>query len=234
MNIDLRGLGVRKMFFSGEPGASVPAIRQRIIDAFDVEVYDSGSMGEVAPWMHLGASANEPGVFVWQDLVYTEVCDPSTMRRAPYGEEGTPVDTTLERTSQPMIRLLSNDLTRWEAPDASRGRTYPFLPRGIYGRIDDMFQIRGENMHPNAIDDVVMSAEGYGGEHRIVITREGTMDELLVQVEFDSDRTSVARDVWVKRVGEDLRRVLGVGAKVVAVRAVDVRSHRLQGSARDR
>ncbi|MET0699569.1 MAG: AMP-binding protein [Mycobacterium sp.] len=215
--VDPRGLGLRKMFFSGEPGASVPAIRQRIIDAFDVEVYDSGSMGEVAPWMHLGASNNEPGVFAWQDLVYTEVCDPSTMRRVPYGAEGTPVYTTLERSSQPMIRLLSNDLTSWEAPDAARGRTYPFLPKGIYGRIDDMFQIRGENVHPNAIDEVVMSAEGYGGEHRIIISRGSAMDELLVQVEFDSARTSVVHDLFVKRVGEDLRHVLGVGAKVVTV-----------------
>lgn len=215
--IDPRGLGLRKMFFSGEPGASVPAIRQRIIDAFDVEVYDSGSMGEVAPWMSLGAASNEPGVFTWQDLVYTEVCDPATMKRVPYGSEGTPVYTTLERTSQPMIRLLSNDLTRWEAPDAARGRTYPFLPKGIYGRIDDMFQIRGENVHPNAIDEIVMRTEGYGGEHRIVISREKTMDELLVQVEFDPQRTTVAEDVWAKRVGEDLRTVLGVGAKVLTV-----------------
>jgi phenylacetate-CoA ligase len=174
-------------------------------------------MGEVAPWMHLGASRNEPGVFCWQDLVYTEVCDPPTMHRVPYGGEGTPVYTTLERTSQPMIRLLSNDLTSWEAPEPGRGRTYPFLPKGIYGRIDDMFQIRGENVHPNAIDEVVMSAEGYGGEHRIVISRDAAMDELLVQVEFDPQRTTVAQDVWVKRVGEDLRTVLGVGAKVVTV-----------------
>ena len=215
--IDPRGLGLRKMFFSGEPGASVPAIRQRIIDAFDVEVYDSGSMGEVAPWMHLGASLNEPGVFAWQDLVYTEVCDPATMKRVPFGSEGTPVYTTLERTSQPMIRLLSNDLTSWEAPDASRGRTYPFLPKGIYGRIDDMFQIRGENVHPNAIDEVVMSAEGYGGEHRIIISREAAMDELLVQVEFDLAKTTVTEELFIKRVGEDLRHVLGVGAKVTTV-----------------
>lgn len=215
--IDPRGLDLRKMFFSGEPGASVPAIRQRIIDAFDVEVYDTGSMGEVAPWMSLGASFNEPGVFCWQDLVYTEVCDPVSMFRVPYGSEGTPVYTTLERTAQPMIRLLSNDLTRWEAPDPARGRTYPFLPEGIRGRIDDMFQIRGENIHPNAIDDVVMRAEGYGGEHRIVISREATMDELLVQVEFDAEKTAVATDAWTKRVGEDLRTVLGVGAKVIAM-----------------
>ena len=216
-DIDPRGIGLRKMFFSGEPGASVPAIRQRIIDAFDVEVYDSGSMGEVAPWMHLGASSNEPGVFAWQDLVYTEVCDPDTMRRVPYGSEGTPVYTTLERTSQPMIRLLSNDLTRWEAPDAARGRTYPFLPKGIYGRIDDMFQIRGENVQPNAIDEVVMSADGYGGEHRIIISREAAMDELLVQSEFDPEQATVTEEAFLKKLSDDLRTVLGVGAKVVAV-----------------
>lgn len=215
--IDPRELGVRKMLFSGEPGASVPAIRDRIVDSFGVQVYDSGSMAEVAPWMHLGAAANEPGVFCWQDLVYTEVCDPDTMRRTPYGTEGTPVYTTLERTSQPMIRLLSNDLTRWEAPDAARGRTYPFLPKGIYGRLDDMFQIRGENVHPSAIDEVVMRAEGYGGEHRIVITRENVMDELCVQVEFDPSKTPLSEKRWVAEVSDSLRAVLGVGARVVAV-----------------
>ncbi len=216
-DLDPRDLGLRLMFFSGEPGASVPAIRQKIIDAFDVEVYDSGSMAEVAPWMSLGAARNEPGVFCWQDLVYTEVCDPGTLRRVPYGREGTPIYTTLERTSQPMIRLLSNDLTRWEAPDAARGRTYPFLPKGIYGRIDDMFQVRGENVHPSAIDEIVMRADGYAGEHRIVITRSSAMDELLVQVEYDAEKGVQAPDVWAKRVGEELRTVLGVGAQVLVV-----------------
>jgi phenylacetate-CoA ligase len=214
-DIDPRGLGLRKMFFSGEPGASVPAIRNRIVEAFEAEVYDSGSMAEVAPWMHLGASNNEPGVFAWQDLVYTEVCDPGTMRSNPYGSEGTPVYTTLERTSQPMIRLLSNDLTRWDAPDAGRGRTYPFLSKGIYGRLDDMFQVRGENVHPSAIDDVVMQAAGYGGEHRIVITRATAMDELVVQVEFDAAKSPVDEASWVDQVADSLRTMLGVGATVV-------------------
>ncbi len=216
-DIDPTSLGLKKMFFSGEPGASVPAIRQRIIDAFGVEVYDSGSMAEVAPWMHLGASKNEPGVFCWQDLVYTEVCDPTTFTRLPYGAEGTPIYTTLERTAQPMIRLLSNDLTRWEAPDPARGRTYPFLPNGIYGRIDEMFQIRGENVHPNAIDEVVMSVPGYAGEHRIVITRESAMDELVVQVEFDPAKAGMSDDAWIEHVSANLRTVLGVGATVIAM-----------------
>lgn len=212
--VDPADLGLRKLFFSGEPGASIPAIRARIVDAFQAEVYDSGSMAEVSPWMHLGAGSDEPGVFAWQDLVYTEVCDPVGLGRVEYGGEGTPVYTTLERTSQPMIRLLSNDLTRWEAPSPDRGRTYPFLPRGIYGRIDDMFTVRGENVYPSAIDDVVMAAAGYGGEHRIIISRESTMDTLVVQVEH--------KDVpdlpgWTAGIADRLRRVLGVGATIVPV-----------------
>ena len=215
--VDPAALGVRKFFFSGEPGASVPSVRQRIIDAFGAEVYDCGSMAEVSPWMHLGAAENAPGMLAWQDLVYTEVCDPVSHRRLPYGGEGTPVYTTLERTSQPMIRLLSNDLTTWEAPSAERGRTYPFLPKGIYGRIDDMFTIRGENIYPSAIDDVVMAAPGYGGEHRIVISRSDTMDVLTVQVEHASGLDERTVPSWADGISDRLRTVLGVGAVVVPV-----------------
>ena len=214
--VDPREFGTRIMFFSGEPGASVPAVRQRLEEAYGANVYDSGSMAEVSPWMALGESSESKGMLCWQDLVYTEVVSPTSLSRVAYGNEGTPVYTTLERTSQPMIRLLSNDLTRWESGPSECGRTYPILPRGIYGRIDDMFTIRGENVYPSAIDDVVIAAPGYGGEHRIVISRSRTMDELTVQVEYDESVTS-SRDSWAARIAENLRTVLGVGAKVVPV-----------------
>jgi phenylacetate-CoA ligase len=116
-----------------------------------------------------------------------------------------------------MIRLLSNDLTTWEAPSADRGRTYPFLPRGIYGRIDDMFTVRGENIYPSAIDDVVMAAPEYGGEHRIVISRSETMDELMVQVEHTTSVAGPNVEAWATAISDRLRTVLGVGAKVVPV-----------------
>lgn len=215
--IDPAGLGVRKLFFSGEPGASIPSIRERIASAFQAQVYDSGSMGEVSPWMNLATAEDAPGMLCWQDLVYTEVCDPVTFRRVPYGAEGTPVYTTLERTSQPMIRLLSGDLTRWEAPSRERGYTYPFLPRGVYGRIDDMFTVRGENVYPSAIDDVVMAAPGYGGEHRIVISRADDMDTLMVQVEHARDMPGPTLASWAESISGRLRTVLGVGANVIPV-----------------
>jgi phenylacetate-CoA ligase len=119
--------------------------------------------------------------------VYTEVCDPTTFRRVPFGERGTPVYTHLERTSQPMIRLVSGDLTLWTNDPNPCGRTYPRLPHGIVGRIDDMFTIRGENVYPSEIDAALNEVPHYGGEHRIVITRQAAMDELLLRVEADGE-----------------------------------------------
>lgn len=214
-DIDPASFGLRIMFFSGEPGASIPPIRARIEGIYGASVFDSGSMAEVGPWMNLGESDGSDGMLCWQDVVYTEVCDPTTMTRVPYGSEGTPVYTNLERTSQPMIRLVSNDLTRWVGPSSACGRTYPMLPRGIYGRIDDMFTIRGENIYPSAIDEVVMQDAAYGGEHRIVINRTEAMDQLVVQVERDQrSPDGMPPTAWANNLAERLRTVLGVGVIV--------------------
>ena len=180
---DPRTFGLRKLFFSGEPGASIPGVRDRIQEAFGGDVYDSGSMAEISPWMNIAGTEQTSGMLCWQDVVYTEVCDPKTFIRVPYGSRGTPVYTQLERTSQPMIRLVSGDLTEWTHEPNPCGRTYPRLPNGIFGRIDDMFTIRGENVYPSEIDAALNQVAGYGGEHRIVISRAGQMDELLLRVE---------------------------------------------------
>jgi phenylacetate-CoA ligase len=180
-----RDFGLDIMFFSGEPGASIPGIRNRIEELYGAKVFDSGSMAEMSPWMNVAGSAETPGMLCWQDVVYTEVCDPASMRRVPYGRRGTPVYTHLERRSQPMIRLASGDLTRWVDDPNPCGRTYPRLPDGIFGRIDDMFTIRGENVYPSEIDAALNETPGYGGEHQIVITRDAAMDELLLRIESE-------------------------------------------------
>lgn len=77
----------------------------------------------------------------------------------------------------------AGDLSRWVNDPCSCGRTYPRLPRGIYGRIDDMFTVRGENVYPSAIENVIRGIPGFSDEFRIIITREKTMDELIVQAE---------------------------------------------------
>ncbi len=224
MGVDPRSdFAFRLMFFSGEPGASVPATRQAIEDAFGCYVVDQGSMAEMTPWMTNGGCRHlERGMHLWQDIVYTQLVDAETHKVVPMGGEGVPVYTHLERESQPMIRYWSGDIARWEMVDCPCGRTYPTLPLGIYGRADDMLIIRGQNVFPSRIEDVLRRLDEFGGEFRLVVERErGYLDRLTVQ-------TEVAAQVWAAageggpqaleslrgHVGDTLRRALGVGVSV--------------------
>ncbi len=216
--LDARDFGLRCLFFSGEPGASVPGVKGRIEDLYGARVYDCGSMAEMTPFMNVaGTAQSNQGMLCWQDIVYTEVCDPQTMRRVPYGQRGTPVYTHLERNSQPMIRLLSGDLSLWTNDENPCGRTYPRLPQGVFGRIDDMFTVRGENIYPSEIDAALNQLDGYGGEHRVVISRAAAMDELLLRVEPSEAihrAGDAARERFRAQVAHEVQKVLGVRAKV--------------------
>lgn len=174
----------RILFFSGEPGAGVPSTKKRIEETYGGICIDSGSTAEMSPWMANCECGYRKGMHFWQDIVYAELVDPVTKKRVPYGKEGVTVYTHLERTSQPMIRFWAGDLSLWVNDPCPCGRTYPRLPKGIYGRADDMFIVRGENVYPSAIEDVIRGIEGFGDEYRIIITREKTMDEMIVQAEY--------------------------------------------------
>ena len=218
--IDPHDFGLRILFFSGEPGASIPSIRRRLVEEYGAAIFDSGSMAEMSPWMTPAETSAHVGMLCWQDIVYTEVVHPHSHARVSYGREGTLVYTHLERLSQPMIRMLSNDLSRWESGPSPCGRSYPVLPRGIYGRIDDMFIVRGENMFPSTIDDVMNRLPHYAGEHRIIISRDQAMDELTVQMEYDQKLQLMGEGSVAgvrAQAEEELRTVLGVGAKVQMV-----------------
>ena len=218
--IDPRDFRLKVLVLSGEPGASVPALRDRIRDVYQARVIDSGSMAEMTPWMNAAGTRETGGMLLWQDIVYTEVCDPSTFRRVPFGQRGTPIYTHLERTSQPMIRLLSGDLTRWEDGPTACGRTYPQLPDGIFGRIDDAFTVRAENVYPSEIDEALNQIPDYGGEHRIIVSRAGAMDELLVQLEGKEEVYATGDpEILRKRAASTLQRVLGIRTKVEVVPA---------------
>ncbi len=172
------------LFFSGEPGAGVPSTKRRIEETYGAICVDAGSTAEMSPWMSNCECEYRTGMHLWQDVVYAELVDPVTQKRVPYGKEGVTVYTHLERTSQPMIRFWAGDLSMWVNDPCPCGRTYPRLPKGIYGRADDMFVVRGENVYPSAIEDVIRGIKGFGDEYRIIITREKTMDELIVQAEY--------------------------------------------------
>ncbi|HSB07347.1 MAG TPA: AMP-binding protein [Thermodesulfobacteriota bacterium] len=207
-----RDCNFRILFFSGEPGAGVPSTKKRIEETYGGICIDSGSTAEMAPWMSNCECAYRKGMHLWQDIVYAELVDPVTKKRVPYGKEGVTVYTHLERTSQPMIRFWAGDLSMWTDDPCPCGRTYPRLPKGIYGRADDMFIVRGENVYPSAIEDVIRGIKGFGDEYRIIITREKTMDEMIVQAEY-------AKGVAAQRVPQ-LKKNLEAELKGRGLRAV--------------
>jgi phenylacetate-CoA ligase len=203
--------GLRILFFSGEPGAGIPATKRMIEETFGGTCIDMGSMAEMTPWMTNSECRHRTGMHLWQDIVYAEICDPETYKPVPFGAEGTPVYTHLERTSQPMIRLASNDRTRWINAPCPCGRTYPRLPDGIYGRYDDVFIIRGKNLYPSAVEDILRGVEGFGGEFQVIISRQETMDEILIRAEYvpaESGPGSV--DALKTVMSERIRARLGV------------------------
>ena len=177
----------RILFFSGEPGAGIPSTKKRIEETYGGICVDTGSTAEMAPWMTNGECECRQGMHLWQDIVYAELVDPVTKKRVPYGKEGVTIYTHLERTSQPMIRFWAGDISMWVNDPCPCGRTYPRLPKGICGRADDMFIVRGENIYPSTIEDVIRGIKGFGDEYQIIITRERTMDELIVQAEYAKD-----------------------------------------------
>ena len=185
MGVDpAKDFNFRILFFSGEPGAGIPSTKKWIEETYSAICIDSGSTAEMTPWMTNCECEFRQGMHLWQDIVYAELVDSATKERVPYGKEGVTVYTHLERTSQPMIRFWAGDISMWVNDPCPCGRTYPRLPKGIYGRVDDMFVVRGENVYPSAIEDVIRGIEGFGEEYRIIITREKTMDELIVQAEY--------------------------------------------------
>jgi phenylacetate-CoA ligase len=167
-----------------------------------------GSMAEMTPWMTNAECDERRGMHCWDDIVYTELLDPDTEEPVGPGEVGVPVYTHLERDSQPMIRLWSGDLSRYTDEPCPCGRTYRRLPDGLFGRADDMLVIRGENVYPSAIEEAVR-AGGCEGEFRVDVVREGSLDELMVEVEGSEE--------LVAAVTAELKKKLGLRAAVTAV-----------------
>lgn len=208
------------LLFSGEPGASIPSTKKKIAEIFNAKCIDMGSMAEMTPWMTNAECTFRTGMHLWQDIVYTQICDPKTFKPVPFGEEGTPIYTHLERTSQPMIRFVSGDLSRWDNTPCECGRTYPRLPLGVYGRIDDMLIIRGHNVYPSVIEDTLRSIRGVGDEFRIIVSKEGAMNELCIEAEYQKSHGSpVALSKLQGIIIEKLYQTVGVRSKVKMAKA---------------
>ena len=189
--IDLRAARVKTIVVAGEPGGSIPALRARLQELWHgARVFDHHGMTETGPVTH--ECPKQPGVLhVLEPAYFAEVIDPSGKPVAP-GERGELVLTTLGRTGSPLLRYRTGDLVK-PVPQASTfnpqpckcGRHTLALQGGILGRTDDMVIVRGVNVFPSAVEDIIR-ASGDVTEYQVTVSNARSLTELSVQIELRS------------------------------------------------
>lgn len=207
---------LRVALLGGEPGAGIPQVKQLMERGWGIRAIDFGNSAEVHPCSNIECD-QRTGMHVWSDVVYTEVVskdDPHS--RVPMGNRGAVVYTALWRNSQPMIRYWPGDETLMIDEPCPCGRTYPRLPQGVIGRLDDLLIIRGVNVYPSAIEQALREVPGIGVEFRIYTTkRSGSIADARVEAESDQLKDDSIRDAAERK----LRAITGVRLPVTLVAA---------------
>ncbi|ANH37611.1 Phenylacetate-coenzyme A ligase [Nocardioides dokdonensis FR1436] len=184
--IDLRESSVKLLLVGGEPGGSLPGTREILEEGWGATLVDAGSTSEMYPFQaNVGCPAGT-GTHIISDEVYPEIVDKDDLNvPVPDGRRGALVYTHLWRTSQPMIRFAPGDESYLTHEPCPCGRTYPRLPEGVLGRLDDMLVVRGANIFPSAIETGLRSVPGFGPEFTIHVSKRGALDEIVVRAEWD-------------------------------------------------
>lgn len=209
MGLDPSTSPLRLGIFIGEPGAAIPGTRRTLETGWGISVRDMATTSEMTPWATNAECAYGNGVHVMQDEVWTEIVDKNDFQRAlPDGESGGLVYTHLRRRSQPMIRFFSGDESHMSHEPCPCGRTYPRLPAGVYGRVDDMLLIRGANVYPSQVQRALLEVPGTGVEFNIVLERDGAMDRATVRVEHDPTLAAGATAEFKADLTERIKRKL--------------------------
>ena len=178
--VDLASSTITRTIHAGEPGAGIPATRRRIEQAWGAKVFDHAGASEIGAF---GVGDEEGlGLYVNEDEFIAEVIDPETLAPVEEGADGELVITNLGRGAWPVIRYRSGDWVRATRVSSGKMQGRLLLEGGILGRVDDMVTVRGVNVYPSAIEEVVRSIEG-AGEFRIVASTFAEMDEIGIEVE---------------------------------------------------
>ena len=168
--------------FGAEPWTN--RMRTEIEDAFDMHAVDIYGLSEVmGPGVANECVETKDGLHIWEDHFYPEVVDPDTGAPLPDGAEGELVFTSLTKQATPIIRYRTRDLTRLLPGTA---RTMRRMVK-ITGRSDDMMIVRGVNVFPTQVEELVLANPDLSGHYQIELTREGRMDLMLVRVEARPD-----------------------------------------------
>jgi phenylacetate-CoA ligase len=214
MGIDLRQSPLRVGVFGAEPWSD--SVRGEIEERFGIKAVDVYGLSEIlGPGVACECHVTQAGLHGWEDHFLFEIIDPDTLQPLPVGETGELVVTTLTKAALPMIRYRTRDITRLNDHPCACGRTHIRIMR-VSGRDDDMLIIRGVNVFPSQVEAVLVGFPGLTPHYQIVLTREGALDAMTVEVEVapdaalsDSERARKASDV-----SHHIKSLIGVTCKV--------------------
>ncbi|MDH4207520.1 MAG: phenylacetate--CoA ligase family protein [Anaerolineae bacterium] len=205
MGIDpAKDLQVERILCAGEPGASIPATKQRMEEAWGAKVHDHVGATEIGAWAY-ECTAQPGGLHVNEALFLTELEDVGTGEPITEpGRRGKLIITALDRMGQPCIRFDSKDVTEWAEEPCPCGRTFRVIKGGIVGRADDITKVKGVLLAPSAIEEVVRSFPELGDEFEVEVTKKGDIDAITLKVELRPEAEG-QRESVEPRLVEQLR-----------------------------
>ncbi len=212
--INFRDLPLRVGVFGGEPWTD--AMRQTLEDKLGIDAHNIYGLSEImGPGCAIDCSEHD-GLHVWEDHFLCEIVDPQTGEPLPEGEQGELVITNLTKQGSPLIRYRTRDLTTLITEPCRCGRTHARISR-FAGRSDDMLIIRGVNVFPQQIEELLMKASGLTPNYMIVVDRQGSLDTMEVQVEVNDqlfhDQISKLQ-ILEKSLQKQIKDIFGVTTKV--------------------
>ena len=202
-------------------------MRRHIAESLGIELYDIYGLTEIyGPGIGINCEYNE-GMHYWDDFLYIEIIDPKTGEPVPDGEMGEIVITTLVKEGAPLIRYRTHDLSRIIPGKCKCGRCYPRLDT-IMGRTDDMMKIKGVNVFPSQIEEVLANFNEINSEYQIRISHLDGKDTMRIYVESTGD---VDFDALSKRIAEKVKSRIGF-TPIVKVVEVGVLPRSMKKTAR--
>ncbi|HEV8688782.1 MAG TPA: phenylacetate--CoA ligase PaaK [Ideonella sp.] len=224
--LDPREMSIKVGIFGAEPWTE--AMRAQIEADAGIDAVDIYGLSEVmGPGVASECVEAKDGPVIWEDHFYPEIIDPETGDVLPDGSEGELVFTSLTKEAFPIIRYRTRDLTRLLPPTARSMRRIG----KIVGRSDDMLIIRGVNMFPTQVEELILQTEGLSGQYQLVVTREGTLDEVQVLTELLPSHVGADRAAIAKQLQHRIKTLIGVSTRV-DVGAPDSIERTLVGKAR--
>ncbi len=203
IGMNLGESSVRAILVAGEPGGSIPAIRQRIEEAWNARVFDHWGMTEIGP-LGIECEAAPGGLHILESECIAEIIDPSSGEPVSTGEEGELVLTNLGRIDSPLFRYRTGDLVVADERPCACGRALLRLKGGILGRADDMLTIRGNNVFPSTMEAILREFDEIA-EYRITVTTEHAMDAVKVELEPTASLDADASNALLKKVQTTLK-----------------------------